>query len=114
MRKFIHASVMILVLVMATVLLSSNSSCEDEVRLKNAENAQAEKAKNEIYNEVMFCKGRMVLSNSIDHNVTLYVVKYDDCEYLVCTSYTKDSRGGTSVTIEHSASCRNEIHKNYE
>lgn len=114
MRKFISVSVIVLTLVMMTVLLSSNSSCEDEVILQNKENAQAEKAKKEIFNEVMSCKGRMVLDNALDHNLTIYVVKYDDCEYLVGSSSTKHSQGGTSVTIEHSASCRNPIHKNYE
>lgn len=113
MNKFVQSLTLIAMLIVSTVLLS-NSSCEEEVILQNKENAQAEKAKKEIFNEVMSCQGRMVLDNSLDHNATVYIVKYDNCEYLVGTSSTKHSQGGTSIDIKHSASCRNPIHKTYE
>ena len=100
---------MIIALMSVTMLMSA-SSCEEEVKLKQQEDKQVEKIKKEILNETIFCKGRIVLNNSLDHRLNVYVIKYDNCEYLVCSSNTNDSRGGTSVTIEHSASCKNPIH----
>lgn len=51
--------------------------------------------------------------NPHEYAVTkVYVVKHDGCEYLMAVGYTWDSRGGNSLAITHSASCKNSIHGN--
>ena len=42
----------------------------------------------------------------------VYVVNYDGCDYIVVTEHTLDSRGGASVALLHSESCKNPIHNN--
>ena len=50
---------------------------------------------------------------SDDNVVKAYTLEATDgCTYIVVTSYSCDSRGGSSVAIRHSAACPNEIHDN--
>lgn len=90
-----------------------NASCSPETIAKKKPSTTSPKEKVEKAVNGTLAK---IASNS-EYYSTLDVFELkanDGCTYIVSTAYTKDFRGGTSVSITHSAACQNPKHKTNE
>lgn len=96
----------LLMLIAFLILLACNKSIQTSN--PQAESGNVKETATNPFTEI----GKVGVTPFSDDNVVkAYTLEATDgCTYIVVTSYSCDSRGGSSVAIRHSAACPNEIH----
>jgi len=83
-------------------------ACNKPIQVSTPQEENAKETATKVFTEM----GKVGADPFSDDNVVkAYTLEATDgCTYIVVTSYSCDSRGGSSVAIRHSAACPNEIH----
>ena len=83
-------------------------ACNKTIQASTPQEENAKETATKVFTEM----GKVGAKPFSDGNVVkAYTLEAPDgCTYIVVTSYTTDSSGGSSVAIRHSAACPNEIH----
>ena len=83
-------------------------ACDKGIKAATPQEKNAKETATKVFTEM----GKVGADPFSDYNVVkAYTLEATDgCTYIVVTSYSCDSRGGSSVAIRHSAACPNEIH----